>query len=181
MARFTSCPGARTSPGKSSRKSAERRGAGGGQGVVAGGGPLDPDHQLAVALVGQGERLPPGRKARGVSTPGGWTRPGRAASDGAPGSTRKSNDEGELRAPEPVRPLAEVQVELEPLAGADPHLRDDVRRVRRAADAVGPQVGRADLRVDPEDQLDRVGEVELVVESRTPRSARARGRPAACP
>ena len=36
--------------------------------------------------------------------------------------------------------------------------------MRRAADAVGAQVGLADLGMHAEDQLDRVGEVELEIE-----------------
>ena len=40
----------------------------------------------------------------------------------------------------------------------------DVRRMRRPADAVGAQVHLANLGMDAEDQLDRAGEIERIVE-----------------
>ncbi len=39
-----------------------------------------------------------------------------------------------------------------------------MRRVRRAADAVGAQLGLANLGMDAKDQFDRVGKVELEIE-----------------
>jgi len=70
----------------------------------------------------------------------------------------------ELRPPQAVPPFLQREVQDQALPRADPHLRHDVGRLRGSADAVGPQVGLADIGGGAEDQLDRAAEVGVEVE-----------------
>ena len=72
--------------------------------------------------------------------------------------------EGELRPAQAISALRQRQIEVHPLSRPNAHLGDDVRRVHRTADAVNAQFGIANLRMSPEDQLDRIGEIELVIQ-----------------
>ena len=69
-----------------------------------------------------------------------------------------------LRAPQPKRAFRQRKIEFDALARGHAHLGDDVRRMRRAADAVSTQLSLADLRVHTKDQLDRIRKVELEIE-----------------
>src|SRR5439155_26254665 len=62
------------------------------------------------------------------------------------------------------RSLAKRQVQLDALAGTEPRLGDNVRRVSRAADAVRGHVALTHLRMGAEDHLHRVGELQGEVE-----------------
>ena len=158
-------PGARTSPGNSSRKSgsdaaraavsASFRGAVRSTRIKSSRSSVL--CRARVCAAGRKADRPVGRRT---------ARPDRfpSAPDGAVFCDEEVGRPGKLRAPKPVRALRQIELELDPLTRGHAHLGDHVRRVRRAADAVGAQLGLANLGMHPKDQLDRVGKVELEIE-----------------
>ena len=78
--------------------------------------------------------------------------------------TWKSTDQGNCGPRSRYEPAWQLELQLDPFVGRDADLSQHVGRMRRSADAIGAQVRLADLGMHAEDQLDRVGEVELEVE-----------------
>src|SRR4051794_32642877 len=70
----------------------------------------------------------------------------------------------ELRPAQAICTFTERQIELKALFWSDADLGDNVRKMGRTADAVSANVGIADVGMGPEDHLDRIGEVEIVVD-----------------
>ena len=160
-----SWPGERTSAGEELAEEGQRRGPRGRQGVGRGWPSARParaarrSSELARVRTWCPARRVAGERgvgagARSISQ----SRVGARALDAGSRPTRGAADRGS------GTPPRAAPAQLDALAGGDPDLDRDVRRVGRAADAVGAQVHLADLGMDTEDQLDGAGEVERVVQ-----------------
>ena len=116
-----------------------------------------PGFQQGEHLAAGGER--PGAPGHGAARRGRRRRGGHGRRpDLEPGQTRGVAGRGAGNRPRAGSSPARTALRR------DPDLRQDVGGVRGAAGAVMPGVGRTDLGVGAEDQLDRVGEIEREIE-----------------